>query len=310
MAVSTTPVVVGLGELLWDCFGETRRPGGAPANVAFHADQLGCRGVVCSRVGSDPLGDEFAKFLADQGLTTDYLQRDPERPTGRATVDDSAPGHPEFTIHEDVAWDALAFTPECESLMRSAAAVCFGTLAQRSERTRETVHRCLEATAEDCLRVYDVNLRQDYYRREWVERSLESAKAVKLNEHESTVLAAQLEFPRPDTDDAESLAGFARRLSERYGLDLVCVTRADRGCVLVSGDEVAVGAGRPVDVVDSVGAGDAFTAALIVSRLRRWPLGASAEFANAVGGLVASRAGAMPPLREELSRLAAEFGPT
>ena len=126
------PVVVGLGELLWDCFNDSRRPGGAPANVAFQAGQLGCRGVVCSRVGCDPPGDDLVDFLAGQDLATDWIERDAEHPTGTVTVDTTRVDHPEYTIHERVAWDHLEFDAALEDLMAGAAAVCFGTLAQRA----------------------------------------------------------------------------------------------------------------------------------------------------------------------------------
>jgi fructokinase len=224
-------------------------------------------------------------------------------------VDETVAGHPEFTIHEDVAWDFLEWTPDAEALAARADAVCFGTLAQRADVTRDTVRRFLAATRPDCLRVYDVNLRQDYYRREWVEQSLEDAVLVKLNEHEATVLGAMLEFGRIESDETESLAGFARRLAERYELRGVCVTRAECGCVVVSGDESAEVPGRPIELADAVGAGDAFTAALIYASLNNWPLTAAARFANTVGGLVASRNGAMPPLRDELARLIAQNRP-
>ncbi|HUG94134.1 MAG TPA: carbohydrate kinase, partial [Planctomycetaceae bacterium] len=287
-------VVVGLGEVLWDCIGETRHPGGAPANVAFHAAQLGCRGVVCSRVGADALGDEFLTFLQSQGLETAFVQRDPEHPTGRATVDASVPGRPQFIIHENVAWDCLAFDEPTRELMAQADAVCFGTLAQRSETSRETIHRCLASLRLGCLKVYDVNLRQSYYTRERIERSLAAADLVKLNVDEAGVLAPLLEL-RPDAASRRTefhsvrdperrigepeLASFARSVCERFAVETVCITRAERGCLVCSGSEVVDLPGRAVEVVDAVGAGDAFTAALILARLERWPLRAGAAFA-------------------------------
>lgn len=294
------PVVVGLGELLWDCFDDSRRPGGAPANVAFQAGQLGCRGVVCSRVGCDMLGDELVDFIAGQELATDWIERDADHPTGTVTVDTTRANHPEYTIHERVAWDHLEFDAALEELMAGAAAVCFGTLAQRASVSRETIHRALARTSPECLVVCDVNLRQQWYDREVLQRSLGAAGLVKLNDHEVSVLAELL-----GTASAEHVA-FAREIRRRFDVDTVCVTRGGRGCLLVSADEVVDVPGTAVEVVDTVGAGDAFTAAWIAGRLRLWPLDSQASFANRVGALVASRAGAMPTLRDEFARLLAE----
>ncbi|WP_166829294.1 carbohydrate kinase family protein [Thalassoroseus pseudoceratinae] len=307
MSSDNKSVVVGLGEVLWDCFNDFRRPGGAPANMAFHADQLGARGVVASRIGADELGNEFATYLSEQGLTTDWLQRDENHATGWATVDESLPGHPDFIIHENVAWDFLEPTVQLRELMRTADAVCFGTLAQRSEVTRQTIYDSLAATKWDCLRVYDVNLRQDYYRHEWIRQSLDLASAVKLNEHEAAVLGAILEIGSPDTEDGNRLAEFAKRVCEIHRLRLACITRGERGCVVVSGEQTAIVSGQPVNVSDSVGAGDSFTAALITTQLAGWTLEESAGFANAVGGLVATHQGAMPSLREEYAALKSQF---
>jgi fructokinase len=305
---SSRPVVVGLGEVLWDCIGEARHPGGAPANVAFHAAQLGCRGVVCSRVGMDALGQEFVAFLAGQGLETASIQRDPDHPTGRATVDASVPERPRFIIHEDVAWDFLKFDESLQKLMEFADAVCFGTLAQRSPTARDTIHRCLESVRPACLTVYDVNLRQNYYTREQIEHSLAAADLVKLNADEVQVLSHVLNLGdgRGETSahasDAAHVA-FARTVCERFAVEAVCITRAERGCLVATAGETVDCPGRAVQVVDAVGAGDAFTAALIFAQLAGWPLRRAAAFANEVGALVATRPGAMPALTAEFAAL-------
>lgn len=300
---ATPRIVVGLGELLWDCFEDSKRPGGAPANVAFHAEQLGCRGIICSRVGRDQLGNELCDVLAEQGLDLTYVQRDPGRPTGTVTVDTSQPGRPAFLIHENVAWDALELDSKTEQLFSRAAAACFGTLAQRCETSRRTIHRCLESAAASCLVVYDVNLRQDWYRREWIEASLRQADVVKLNSDEVIRLADLLETGSPDE------AEFAESLRERYGVGLTCITRAEHGCLVATAEEKIDIAGADVQVADAVGAGDAFTAALIAGLLGGWPLSNAARFANQVGGLVASRSGAMPSLRDEFAELRSRYEP-
>ena len=299
MTEAAGQTVIGLGEVLWDCFGDSRRVGGAPANVAFHSQLLGQRGFVCSRVGNDDLGHELRRYLVDAGLDTRFPQTDAHRPTGRVTVDDSDPQAPCYTIHEGVAWDALEYEASIAKLMQGAAAVCFGTLAQRADGSRETIHRAL-ADAGRALIVYDVNLRQSWYTREWIERSLRACRVVKLNVDELAVLAAVLE-----TGDADAV-DFSRQVQSRFGVDLVCVTRGGAGCLLLRREEVVDLPGEPVQVADAVGAGDAFCAALIFGLLRNWSLERVAAFANRVGGLTASRRGAMPPLRDEYATLVKE----
>lgn len=297
------PLVVGLGEILWDEFGADRRPGGAPANVAFQAMQLGCESVVCTRVGDDARGEELLRFLDDHGLPVSHVQIDPRLPTGRVTVDTSRPGHPEFIIHENVAWDAIEFNGPTQELMTQAAAVCFGTLAQRSPRSRETIQRCLDACPRSCLKVFDVNLRQNWYSRETIEFSLQKADVFKLNTDEVEVLKTMFEF------DCDSPAEFCEVVHQRFDVSRVCITRAEDGCLLHDECQTVETPGADVDVVDAVGAGDALTAALIFATLSGWPLEPSARFANDVGALTTTRAGAMPDLRLEFAGLIAEYQP-
>lgn len=298
------PTVIGLGEVLWDVFPDSRRPGGAPANVAFQAGQLGNRGLVLSAVGDDEPGRELLEQLQQTGLDVSLVRRDAAHPTGRVTVDLSDEGQPDYLIHEGVAWDYLAANKEWLDAAGRAAAVAFGTLAQRNEPSREAIHQVLAACPDECLIVYDVNVRQNWYEAAWMQRSLEAADVVKLNREEVAILGELLQI------DADDTLAFADVLLSRFDrLKLICVTRAEEGCLLVTQDETADVPGTPIDVVDAVGAGDAFTAALITARLDGWPLEATANFANAVGGLVASRAGAMPPLRPELAQLHATYAP-
>lgn len=290
------PIVVGLGELLWDVFPDGKRPGGAPANVAYQAQQLGCQGVVASRVGKDQLGDELITFLESKGLRTLAIQRDENAPTGRVTVSFNEQNQPQYVIHEDVAWDNIQFNDELQSVMSRADAVCFGTLAQRSTQSRSSIHAAVESTSENCLRVYDVNLRQDYYQDDWITSSLRLAHVVKLNDEEVDILAPQLQLPVGEVD-------FSRAIIQEFEVDLVCITRGARGCRVTCSEETVDIAGRPVQVADTVGAGDAFTAGLIFSHLTGKSLRESGEFANKIGGLVASHHGAMPDLKEEFARL-------
>lgn len=180
--------IVGIGELLWDCFPEWRVPGGAPANVAFHARQLGMDGIVASRVGIDPAGEGLLRHLQSHSLTTQFVQRDSTHLTGAVTVKVEVADRPSFEIHQNVAWDFLEFTPELKTLVEHATAVCYGTLAQRSITSRETIGRVLE-TAQQTIRVYDVNLRPPWIDRDWVDASLRAANIVKINLEELHSLA-------------------------------------------------------------------------------------------------------------------------
>lgn len=304
------PVVVGLGEVLWDIFPTGRHTGGAPANVAYHANQLGCSGIVASRVGTDPLGDELIAALAERGLAVDHIQRDPAHPTGTVTARTNTTGGVDYMIHTDVAWDFLEGSESFLGLMRSADAVCFGSLAQRSPVAREAVRQALTATRPDCLRVYDVNLRQSYFNRDIVEWSIRHARAIKVNHEEVPVIAGLLGRPvdagRPFAEQAE---GFHRFLAVEYGIEQTIVTRAAEGCLVLAGEEAVAVPGQRIEKPDPVGAGDAFTAAYLYARLHRWPLVRAATFANRVGTLVAGLPGAMPAVSDAYTTLIAELAP-
>jgi fructokinase len=298
-AMQAAAIVVGLGELLWDCFPDRRLPGGAPANVAFHAGQLGMQGVICSSVGTDELGDEMLRFIAENGLSTAFIQHDAKHGTGRVDITSDERGEPRYDFAYDVAWDHLLFDEQWRGLAQQAGAVCFGTLAQRSPGSRTAIHQFLAAAPPDAIKVYDVNLRQPWYQRQWIEPSLRIADIVKLNHEEVETLAAMLAVP---SREPRNLAGV---LQAEFGAGLVCVTRGKDGCLLVRGDEVAEQPGIAVREAFPVGAGDALTAALIFTQLNHWPLEASAQFANRVAALVAGKPGAMPPLRDDFEALIA-----
>ncbi|MDO4583131.1 MAG: carbohydrate kinase [Planctomycetia bacterium] len=302
------PIVIGLGEVLWDCFEEGRKPGGAPANVAFQANQLGLDGRIVSRIGDDALGEELLAFLQSQGLSTDLIQHDSSHPTGTVTVDKSISTAPVYTIHRNVAWEFLEFTDSLQAMTEKIAAVCFGTLAQRSPTTRQTIHRFLDALPPSCLRVYDVNLRQNDYSREILKTSFQKADVVKMNDEEWLVVAELFEQKR------DSMVPFCQWLSETFRIPRICITRGGDGCLMVESNpeegafHVIEVPGEKVEVADTIGSGDAFTAAWIDALLHQAPLKLQAMFANAVGTLVATRAGGMPILREELEILRKEMG--
>ncbi len=290
-------LLIGLGELLWDCFGDERKPGGAPANVAFHANQLGMKSIVASRVGHDDLGNELRSFLEDHGLDTTCLQTDSQHPTGTVTVDMPKPDHPQYTIHTDVAWDHLAFDAPLQAACKQANAICFGTLAQRSPQTRATIQQCVSATT-NALVVYDVNLRAPFYDRETIEASLHSCHIAKFNDQEAEVLAAMLDLSG-DNAKQDALQATATHMRTRYNLRAVCITRGGQGCLLETESQQVTATSKPITVADTVGAGDAFSAALTLACLNDWPPAATANFANQFAAEVASQPGAMPTISQE-----------
>jgi fructokinase len=288
------PIVVGLGELLWDVFPSGERPGGAPANFAAMAAQLGARGVVVSAVGDDDPGGALLQWLADATLLAEHVQTN-RHPTGMVTVDVAADGKPRYRIHEGVAWDHVEWTPALAELAARADCVCFGSLAQRAPTSRATIRRFLESTPTRCLRIFDVNLRQHYCDREVIERSMTAASVLKLNEEEWPVVSELLGVPR---DEARGLA----ELRRRWDLRLVALTRGAGGSVVFDNNgQVHRSQGHRVRVVDTVGAGDAFTGALAVGILRGRPLDQLHEHATAVAAYVCTRPGGNPRLPEQLT---------
>ena len=286
-------LLVGIGELLWDLLPTGRELGGAPANFAYHVTSLGGEGVVVSCVGSDEEGQQIADRLHTLSLSCEYIAIDQIHPTGAASVEIDVEGKPSYIIHEDVAWDFIPRTPELAKLARRADAVCFGTLAQRTIVSRATIRGFLEGTSGNALRIFDINLRQSFYSRDVIEESLQLANVLKLSDEELMVVR-----------DLLSLCGDApmilRELSRRYNLRLIAVTRGEGGSILYSGEETSIHPGHQTEVVDTVGAGDSFTAALAMGVLRGQSLDSINSNASRVAAYVCSRPGATPELPDEL----------
>ena len=290
-------IVVGLGELLWDLLPSGKQLGGAPANFAYISSLFGVRGVVASSVGADALGDGAVKTLGTLGLEDAFVQRDSSHPTGTVGIEIDDHGQPTFTIFEDVAWDHIEWTPDWEKLAAQADAVCFGSLAQRSPDSRSTILRFLKSTRNDALRIFDVNLRQNYFSRGVLIESLTLADVVKLNDAELPVVLSTCGLPvRNELENA-------RVLRQEFDLDLVCVTRGMHGSLLLSESESDAHPGYKVTVSDAIGAGDAFTATLAHLYAQEASLPFINTVANRVGSWVASLPGAMPRIsREEFQR--------
>ena len=284
--------IVGLGELLWDLFPSGKQLGGAPANFAYIASLLGDHGIVASRIGADPLGEEAKQRFQQLRLPTDFLQSDSFHPTGTVKVLLDAQGQPRYQITEGVAWDSLEMTPQWRTLAVQSTAVCFGSLAQRSGAARRTIHEFLGATRSTTTRIFDVNLRPPYYSKEALSDSIKRASIIKLNQEELPIVLELLDSPTPLTAGKEKLA--AEWLLHLSGAQLICITRGARGSLLVSKEGSHEHPGFCVATVDTVGAGDAFTAALVHHFLRGAPLSAMNEAANRMGAWVAGRPGATP----------------
>jgi fructokinase len=280
--------IVGLGELLWDLLPSGKQLGGAPANFAYITNLLGDKGIPASRIGNDALGAEALQRLTQLGLSADFVQRDPIHPTGTVNVEIDNTGQPCFDILQPVAWDFLGWTKPWQHLASEADAVCFGSLAQRSTHSQATIRSFLQATRQEALRVFDVNLRQNFYSRQVLAESMSLATVVKLNHEELPKIMRLFELEDRGEEDS------ARRLLSMHDLKLVCVTRGSSGSLLISADQCSEHAGIQVKVADTVGAGDAFTAALVHGYLRGTSLAEINKTANRVGAWVASQSGATP----------------
>jgi fructokinase len=280
--------VVGLGELLWDMLPEGKQLGGAPANFAYMTSLLGDEGLVASRVGNDALGRAAARRLQRIGLKSSHIQLDSAHRTGTAKVEIDEAGQPTFEFGDSVAWDFFQWTTDWNELAERTDAVCFGSLAQRSPRSRATVRAFLRAVGKRTVRVFDVNLRPPFYSRETLDESLKLCDIVKLNPDEIAAVPKILGCPADGEEPA------AQWIRDTYKLKLVCVTRGERGSLLVAEEEVSNHAGCKVRVADTVGSGDAFTAALVYHYLRGASLAILNEAANRMGAWVAGQTGATP----------------
>lgn len=289
--------VVGIGEVLWDLLPDGPQLGGAPANFAYHCQALGAKAAVISRVGNDPRGLEVRRRFQQMGLPLTGLQVDTSRPTGTVSVALGNEGIPSYVIHEHVAWDQIEASADALELVRRADVVCFGSLAQRSEPARRAIQQLVDAAPPHAWRVLDVNLRQNFFNREVIEHSLQLASVLKLNDHELPQLAQMFGLAGTDRSRIEQLA-------QHFGLDVLALTRGAAGSLLYRSGHWAEGAAEAVSVKDTVGAGDAFTAALCVGLLHGLELEEINRAANRIAAFVCGSSGAMPTLPDSLRRLA------
>ena len=288
--------VVGIGEALWDVLPEGKKIGGAPANFAYHVSQFGLEGVVVSAVGEDALGEEILENFRKKNLQ--YIVPKVSFPTGTVQVTVDSAGVPCYDIRRDVAWDNIPFTDDLERLAGQTCAVCFGSLAQRSEVSRNTVRSFLEAMpdGDDIYRVFDINLRQNFYTQETVRDSLDRCNILKINDEELDIVGGMFGYPGHDAQ------GNCRKLLETFGLKMLILTCGVNGSHVFTRDSVSFRATPKVSVADTVGAGDSFTAAFISALLKGKTVEEAHELAVDVSAYVCTQNGAMPELPDTLIR--------
>ena len=300
--------VIGIGEALFDCLPEGRKLGGAPANFAYHVSQFGLNGCAISAIGNDELGEEiiatFDRVKAAQPAFS-YQLSTVEQPTGTVKVTLDEKGVPQYEICLGVAWDNIPLTNAMLEIARQAQAVCFGSLAQRSETSRETIRAFLDETPKEALKVFDINLRQSWFTAEVIADSLSRANVLKINDEELDVVATMLlgESTTPGqliAEDEEKTRRICRELIARYDLKMLILTCGAIGSYVFTADSESYVATPKVEVADTVGAGDSFTATFVAQILLGKSIREAHEKAVQVSAFVCTRHGAMPVIPEEM----------
>ncbi|MCP4311275.1 MAG: carbohydrate kinase [Bacteroidetes bacterium] len=269
--------------------------GGAPANFAYHCSQMGTESHVISAIGKDDPGCEILEQVEMLGIPSDFLFIEEQFPTSTVTVKLDARGHPEYTIHENVAWDHIPADQKALDMVKGADAVCFGSLAQRSPISRKSIQSYLAALSADCLRVFDVNLRQHFYSKEVIEESLGFADVLKLNDDELVILSDLFSL---EGDDDELIGS----LQQSFGLKLIALTRGGDGSTLYTGNDRSEYRVDAVRAVDTVGAGDSFTAAMVMTYLNGMDLKDTHRIASELAAYVCTQKGATPVIPAEILR--------
>ena len=292
--METKRYVVGLGEALWDCLPEGKKLGGAPANFAYHAGQfLGQEATLAvSALGEDALADETEQSLREHGLQ--YLMPRVPYPTGTVQVTLTGDGTPTYDIKENVAWDNIPFTPEIEEVAAQCRAVCFGSLAQRNVVSRENIHRFLDATPRDCMKIFDINLRQQFYTKEVIQASLRRCNVLKINDEELVLIGRMFGYPGLDIENKCWL------ILGKYDLDMLVLTCGTNGSYVFTPGQMSFQETPRVEVADTVGAGDSFTGSFCAAILQGKPVAEAHRRAVQVSAFVCTQNGAMPVIPEEM----------
>lgn len=290
-------IVVGMGEALWDVLPEGKKIGGAPANFAYHVSQFGLPSQVVSAVGNDPLGREIVENFTSKGLN--HLIEEVPYPTGTVQVEIDPAGVPQYDIKENVAWDNIPYTARLEALAGQTRAVCFGSLAQRNVVSRDTINRFLDAMPQtaDNLVVFDVNLRQGFYTKDILCNSMKRCNILKINDEELVTVSRMFGYPGIDLQDKCWI------LLGKYNLRMLILTCGINGSYVFTPGNVSFQPTPKVEVADTVGAGDSFTAAFIASLLKGKSVTEAHALAVRTSAFVCTRKGAMPELPPDLRSL-------
>lgn len=282
---------VGLGEALWDCLPEGKQLGGAPANFAFHAGQWGQNAIAVSALGEDTLAEETIQQLNLNGLSYE-MPRVPY-PTGTVQVTLDTAGVPSYEIKTGVAWDNIPFTPEIRHIAEHCKAVCWGSLAQRSEVSRKTIHAFLDHTPKDCLKVFDINLRQTFYTKEVLQESIQRCDVLKINDEELVTIGRLYGYPGLDIENKCWL------ILGKYNLKMLVLTCGVNGSYVFTPGARYYQPTPKVEVADTVGAGDSFTGTFVANILKGVPMAEAHKRAVEVSAYVCTQNGAMPKLPKE-----------
>jgi fructokinase len=288
--------LIGIGEVLWDEFPGSKRLGGAPANFAFHAAQLGGNGLIISRIGDDPPGRQIKDTLDEKKIPY-ILSSDPLHPTGKVSVTTDEDGTPEYIIHTDASWDYLSLTDPMRKAALKADAICFGSLAQRNPVSGDAIQEFIGATKKDCLKIFDINLRQEFYSRKTLAQMLGLAGILKLNHDELDIIAEMFLKTKEETTSLEELKSM-------FNLDIIVLTKGKDGSrIFADKNNDLTHKPAPVEVIDSVGAGDSFTAAVALGLLKGFDLEKIIKAASTVASHVCSKKGATPVIPPEILQL-------
>ena len=287
-------IIVGMGEALWDCLPEGKKIGGAPANFAYHVSQFGFNSRVVSAVGNDALGDELMEVFNSKKLQTAIARV--EYPTGTVQVTLDAVGVPQYEIKEGVAWDNIPFNDSLRDLALRTRAVCFGSLAQRSVVSRTTINRFLDAMPDtgNELKIFDINLRQNFYTREVLCESMQRCNILKINDEELVTISRIFGYPGIDLQDKCWI------LLAKYNLKMLILTCGTNGRYVFTPGVVSFQETPKVKVADTVGAGDSFTATFTAAILKGMPIPEAHKLAVEVSAFVCTQSGAMPTLPQTI----------
>ena len=284
--------IVGLGEALWDVLPEGKKLGGAPANFAYHAAQFGLDTIAISALGEDKLAEETIEALKEHNLN--YLMPRVPYPTGTVQVTLTGDGIPTYDIKENVAWDNIPLTDEMLEIAKNARAVCFGSLAQRNVVSRENIHKFLDATPKDCVKIFDINLRQQFYTKEVIKESLKRCNILKINDEELVLIGRMFGYPGLDIENKCWL------ILGKYNLDMLVLTCGTNGSYVFTPGQMSFQETPKVEVADTVGAGDSFTGSFVGSIINGKPVPEAHKTAVHVSAFVCTQNGAMPVVPDRL----------